>query len=135
MVQKRRSVIFSLSALASVDESIAFFAVSFNPKSAATFSSSDFVFCKVSQRFALFFVGFAAPVFLTCKMPNVQTGCRKRAAAFLHRKRASNLTIQRSFIGAPPGTRTLGPLIKRASRRFVSKDRSFESSLFLIKTT
>ena len=37
--------------------------------------------------------------------------------------------------GAPPGTRTLGPLIKRASRRFVSKDRSFESSLFLIKTT
>ena len=27
-------------------------------------------------------------------------------------KRASNLTIQRSFVSAPPGTRTLGPLIK-----------------------
>ena len=27
-------------------------------------------------------------------------------------KRASNLTIQRSFASAPPGTRTLGPLIK-----------------------
>ena len=35
--------------------------------------------------------------------------------------------------GAPPGTRTLGPLIKRASRRFVSIYGSFESSLFLIK--
>ena len=32
--------------------------------------------------------------------------------------------------GAPPGTRTLGPLIKRASRRFVSIYGSFESSLF-----
>ena len=32
--------------------------------------------------------------------------------------------------GAPPGTRTLGPLIKRASRRFVSISGSFESSLF-----
>ena len=32
--------------------------------------------------------------------------------------------------GAPPGTRTLGPLIKRASRWFVSKDGSFESSSF-----
>ena len=37
--------------------------------------------------------------------------------------------------GAPPGTRTLGPLIKRASRRFVSISGSFESSLFLIKAT
>ena len=61
------------------------------------------------------------------------TVCRKCAAAFLHKERASNLTIQRSFIGAPPGTRTLGPLIKRASRRFVSIYGSFESSLFLIK--
>ena len=43
---------------------------------------------------------------------NVQTVCRKCAAVFLHRKRALNLTIQRSFVGAPPGTRTLGPLIK-----------------------
>ena len=32
--------------------------------------------------------------------------------------------------GAPSGTRTLGPLIKRASRRFVSIYGSFESSLF-----
>ena len=37
--------------------------------------------------------------------------------------------------GAPPGTRTLGPLIKRASRRFVSIYGSFESSLFLHKAT
>ena len=37
--------------------------------------------------------------------------------------------------GAPPGTRTLGPLIKRASRRFVSIHESFESSLLLNKTT
>ena len=35
--------------------------------------------------------------------------------------------------GAPPWTRTLGPLIKRASRGFVSKDGSFESSSFYIK--
>ena len=66
---------------------------------------------------------------------NVQTVCRKCAAVFLHRKRALNLTIQRSFIGAPPGTRTLGPLIKRASPRFVSISGSFESSQFLIKST
>ena len=37
--------------------------------------------------------------------------------------------------GAPPGTRTLGPLIKRASRRFVSIYGSFDSPSFLIKTT
>ena len=37
--------------------------------------------------------------------------------------------------GAPPGTRALGPLIKRASRRFVSIYGCFESSLFLIKAT
>ena len=37
--------------------------------------------------------------------------------------------------GAPPGTRTLGPLIKRANRRFVSIYGSFELSLFLIKST
>ena len=35
--------------------------------------------------------------------------------------------------GAPPGTRTLGPLIKRASRRFVSIYGSFELSSFLNK--
>ena len=39
------------------------------------------------------------------------------------------------WCGAPPGTRTLGPLIKRANRRFVSIYGSFESSLFLIKST
>ena len=32
--------------------------------------------------------------------------------------------------GAPPGTRTLGPLIKRASRRFVSIYGSFEIVIF-----
>ena len=37
--------------------------------------------------------------------------------------------------GAPPGTRTLGPLIKRASRQFVLKDGNFELSLFLCKAT
>ena len=40
-----------------------------------------------------------------------------------------------AFSGAMEGTRTLGPLIKRASRRFVSNYGSFESSLFLIKAT
>ena len=59
---------------------------------------------------------------------------RKCAAAFLHRKRAPNLTIQRSFVSAPPGTRTLGPLIKRASRRFVSIYGNSDSSSFSIKT-
>ena len=32
---------------------------------------------------------------------NVQTVCRKCAAAFLHKKRTPSLTIQRSFIGTP----------------------------------
>ena len=71
------------------------------------------MFCKVLQCSALFFVNFAASAFPPCKKPSVQMGCKKRAAGFGYRKRASNLTIQRSFIGAPPGTRTLGPLIKR----------------------
>ena len=53
-------MIFSPSAFASVDERIAFFVDSFNPKCAAAFSSSDFIFCKVSQCLALFFVGFAS---------------------------------------------------------------------------
>ena len=35
--------------------------------------------------------------------------------------------------GAPPGTRTLGPLIKRAGRGVVSKSGSFDSSSFLHK--
>ena len=50
------------------------------------------------------------------KKPTVQKPCIDRASpefSGLHNeKKASNLTIQRSFIGAPPGTRTLGPLIK-----------------------
>ena len=66
---------------------------------------------------------------------NVQTVCRKCAAAFLHKERTPNLTIWRSKSGASPGTRTLGPLINRASRRFVSIYGSFELSLFLIKAT
>ena len=51
------------------------------------------------------------------------------------KERTPNLTIWRSKSGAPSGTRTLGPLIKRASRRFVSIYGSFKSSLFYIKTT
>ena len=46
---------------------------------------------------------------------NVQTVCRKCAAAFLHKERTPNLTIWRSKFSAPPGTRTLGPLIKSHS--------------------
>ena len=38
------------------------------------------------------------------------------------------------YCGAPPGTRTLGPLIKRASRRFVSVYGSFESSSFFLQS-
>ena len=58
----------------------------------------------------------------------------ERIFVFLE-ERTSNLTILRSISGAPPETRTLGPLIKRASRRFVSIYRSFELSLFFNKTT
>ena len=45
------------------------------------------------------------------------------------------LRFRKAIFGAPSGTRTQDPLIKRASRRFVSIYGSFESSLFLIKTT
>ena len=50
---------------------------------------------------------------------------------FLHRKRALNQTIQRSFIGAPPGTRTLGPLIKRNQRATIVNFDNHVDSLFL----
>ena len=89
------------------------------------------MFCKVLQCSALFFIGFAMLVFLPRKKPAVQMGCRKRAAAFLHRKRASNLTIQRSFVSAPPGTRTLGPLIKRNQRATIVNLQNCVNSLFL----
>ena len=88
------------------------------------------MFCKVLQCSALFFVSFAASAFLPCKKPSVQTGCKKRAAGFGYRKRASNLTIQRSFIGAPPGTRTLGPLIKRNQRATIVNSDNHADSLF-----
>ena len=48
-------------------------------------------------------------------------------------KKKHQAFLPRTLYGASPGTRTLGPLIKRASRRFVSIYGSFESSLFLIK--
>ena len=89
------------------------------------------MFCKVLQCSALFFVSFDASAFLPCKKPSVQTGCKKRAAGFGYRKRASNLTIQRSFIGAPPGTRTLGPLIKRNQRATIVNLQNCVNSLFL----
>ena len=73
------------------------------------------------------------------KKPTVQKPCIDRVSpefSGLHsKKRTPNRKIWRSISGAPPGTRTLGPLIKRANRRFVSIYGSFESSLFLIKST
>ena len=39
-------------------------------------------------------------------------GVQKVCSRFPTQKRTSNLTIWRSISGAPPGTRTLGPLIK-----------------------
>ena len=73
------------------------------------------------------------------KKPTVQKPCIDRVSpefSGLHsKKRTPNRKIWRSISGAPPGTRTLGPLIKRASRRFVSIHESFESSLLLNKTT
>ena len=89
------------------------------------------MFCKESQCFALFFVSFAASAFPPCKKPSVQTVYRKCAAGFGYSKRALNLTIQRSFIGAPPGTRTLGPLIKRNQRATIVNFQNCVNSLFL----
>ena len=57
--------------------------------------------------------------------------CKRCAAAFLYRKRVSNLTIQRYFASAPPGTRTLGPLIKRNQRATIVNFQNCVNSLFL----
>ena len=62
---------------------------------------------------------------------NVQTVCRKCAATFLHKERTPNLTIWRSISGAPPGTRTLGPLIKRNQRATIVNFQNCAGSLFL----
>ena len=50
-------------------------------------------------------------------------------------KKKHQAFLPRALCGASSGTRTLGPLIKRASRGFVSIYGSFEPSLFLIKAT
>ena len=47
------------------------------------------------------------------------------------KKRTSNLTIWRSKSGAPPGTRTLGPLIKRNQRATIVNFQNYADSLFL----
>ena len=62
---------------------------------------------------------------------NVQTVYRKCAAAFLHKERTPNLTILRSKFCAPPGTRTLGPLIKRNQRATIVNFQNCVNSLFL----
>ena len=62
---------------------------------------------------------------------NVQTVCRKCAAAFLHKERTPNLTIWRSISGAPPGTRTLGPLIERNQRAAIVSFQNHADSSFL----
>ena len=62
---------------------------------------------------------------------NVQMVCRKCAATFLHKERTPNLTIWRSKSGAPPGTRTLGPLIKRNQRATIVNFQNCADSLFL----
>ena len=46
-------------------------------------------------------------------------------------KRAPNLTIQRSSVSAPSGTRTLGPLIKRNQRATIVNFQNYADSLFL----
>ena len=69
------------------------------------------------------------------KTPTVQKPCIDRASpdfSGLHNeKKASNLTIQRSFVGVPPGTRTLGPLIKRNQRATFINFQNHAVSLFL----
>ena len=61
---------------------------------------------------------------------------RRKSFYFLKKqKKKHQAFLSGAFCGAPPGTRTLGPLIKRASRQFVSIYGSFDSPSFLIKTT
>ena len=47
------------------------------------------------------------------------------------KERTPNLTIWRSISGAPPGTRTLGPLIKRNQRATIVNFQNYADSLFL----
>ena len=65
------------------------------------------------------------------KKPTVQKPCRPRIFGVTQQKRTSNLTIQRSFAIAPPGTRTLGPLIKRNQRATIVNFQNYAVSLFL----
>ena len=65
------------------------------------------------------------------KKPTVQKPCRPRIFGVTQQKRTSNLTIQRSFASAPPGTRTLGPLIKRNQRATIVNFQNYAVSLFL----
>ena len=65
------------------------------------------------------------------KKPTVQKPCRPRIFGVTQQKRTSNLTIQRSFASAPPGTRTLGPLIKRNQRATIVNFQNYADSLFL----
>ena len=46
-------------------------------------------------------------------------------------ERTPNLTICRSISGAPPGTRTLGPLIKRNRRATIINFQNYTNSSFL----
>ena len=72
---------------------------------------------------------------ISTKTPTVQKPCIDRASpdfSGLHnKKRTLNLTIQRSFVGAPPGTRTLGPLIKRNRCATIVNFQNCVNSLFL----
>ena len=69
------------------------------------------------------------------KTPTVQKPCIDRASpefSGLHnKKRTPNLAIWRSKFGAPPGTRTLGPLIKRNQRATIVNFQNCVNSLFL----
>ena len=69
------------------------------------------------------------------KKPTVQKSCIDRAdpefSGLHNKKRTSNITIWRSKSGAPPGTRTLGPLIKRNQRATIVNFKNCVNSLFL----
>ena len=69
------------------------------------------------------------------KTPTVQKPCIDRASpefSGLHnKKRTPNLAIWRSKFGAPPGTRTLGPLIKRNRCETIVDFDNYAASLFL----
>ena len=68
------------------------------------------------------------------KKLTVQKPCIDRANpdfSGLHNKKTPNLTIWRSKFGAPPGTRTLGPLIKRNQRATIVNFQNCANSSFL----